>query len=75
MGSATCSRDCITPVATVAAKTAKKFMAFPFDIAREQYALAVQLGLFERSMLASAKFGRTLSALERATLGPWARSV
>ena len=54
MGSAIYSRDCITPVATVAAKTAKKFMALPFDIAREQYALAVQLGIFERSMLASA---------------------
>jgi hypothetical protein len=58
-----------------AAKTASNFLTLPFDIAREEYAHAVQVGLIERSMLASAKFGRTLSELERAMLGPWARSV
>ena len=75
MGSATYSRDCITPVVTTAAKAASNFMGLPFDMAREEYAHAVKLGLIERSMLASAKFGRTLCALERATLGPWARQV
>jgi hypothetical protein len=50
-------------------------MALPFDIARDQYANAVRAGLIERSMLASAQFGQTLNALERLTLGPWARSL
>ena len=50
-------------------------MALPFDVARAQYARAVQLGLVERSMLASRDFARTLGAIERLTLGPWARHV
>jgi hypothetical protein len=60
---------------TAAARTTINFMALPFDLAREKYADAVQAGLIERSMLASANFGRTLNALEKLTLGPWARSV
>lgn len=48
-------------------------MAIPFDMARDHYARAVRAGLIERSMLASARFARTLSALEQLTLGPWAR--
>jgi len=50
-------------------------MGLPFDIARAQYARAVQLGLIERSMLASRDFSRVLGSLERMTLGPWARHV
>lgn len=50
-------------------------MALPFDVARAQYARAVQLGLIERSMLASRDFARTLGAIERLALGPWARHV
>ena len=48
-------------------------MGLPFDIARAQYARAVQLGLVERSMLASRDFARTLGAFEQLALGPWAR--
>jgi len=50
-------------------------MGLPFDIARAQYARAVQLGLVERSMLASRDFSRTLGAIEQLALGPWARHV
>lgn len=50
-------------------------LGLPFDIARAQYARAVQLGLIERSMLGSRDFSRTLQALEQLTLGPWARHV
>jgi hypothetical protein len=49
------------------------WLAIPFDMACEHYVLAVRSGLIERSMLASARFSRTLTALERLTLGPWAR--
>ena len=48
-------------------------LGLPFDIARAQYARAVQLGLVERSMLASRDFARTLGAVEQLALGPWAR--
>lgn len=54
---------------------AMNVLGLPFDIARAQYARAVQLGLLERSMLASRDFSRTLSAIERLALGPWARHV
>ncbi|MDE2252917.1 MAG: hypothetical protein KGL42_01410 [Betaproteobacteria bacterium] len=47
----------------------------PFDAMREHYASAVRAGLIERSQIASASFERKLVALERATLGPWARRV
>jgi hypothetical protein len=57
------------------AKIQSDVMALPFDVARENYARAVRAGLIERSMLASAQFGRTLNALEKLMLGPWARSV
>ena len=50
-------------------------LGLPFDVARAQYARAVQLGLVERSMLASRDFTRALSAIERLALGPWARHV
>jgi len=46
-----------------------------FDLARAQYAVAVQAGLIERSLLASGAFERRLGLLERLTLGPWARRV
>lgn len=50
-------------------------LRLPFDVARAQYARAVQLGLVQRSMLASRDFARTLGALEKLALGPWARHV
>ena len=54
---------------------AMNVLGLPFDVARAQYACAVQLGLVERSMLASRNFTRALSAMERLALGPWARHV
>jgi hypothetical protein len=50
-------------------------LGLPFDMARAQYARAVQVGLIERSMLASRDFSRTVGAMEQLTLGPWARHV
>lgn len=47
----------------------------PFDVVRAQYARAVEVGLLERSMLASRDFSRALSAYEQLTLGLWARHV
>jgi len=49
--------------------------ALPFDMAREQYAKAVQAGLLRRSMLDWAKFEQHLHLLEQVTLGPLARRV
>lgn len=48
-------------------------LSLPFDLVRENYAMAVKVGLIERSMLASAKFGRTLTHMEAIALGPLAR--
>ncbi len=48
-------------------------LSLPFDLAREHYSKAVRAGLVEKSLIASARFERTLSALEICTLGPWAR--
>ena len=56
------------------ANGAKPLLRVPFDVMREQYASAVRAGLVERSLLASARFERMLGALERATLGSWART-
>jgi hypothetical protein len=52
-----------------------RFVAAAFDLARAQYAAAVQTGLIERSLLASSAFERRLGLLERLLLGPWARTV
>ncbi len=54
---------------------AKTLLRVPFDAMREHYASAVRAGLIECSQIASANFERKLAALERATLGPWARRV
>lgn len=54
---------------------AMNVFGLPFDVARAQYARAVEVGLLERSMLASRDFSRALSAYEQLTLGPWARHV
>jgi len=56
-------------------RTLSLVQGMPFDMAREQYAKAVQLGLIQRSMLAWAKFERQIDLAEKMTLGPWARRV
>jgi hypothetical protein len=55
------------------ARVSSEVLALPFDMAREQYAKSVRAGLVERSMIASARFERALSALELYTLGFMAR--
>ena len=57
------------------AKASMQLFGLPFDMARHQYAYAQQVGLIAPSMLAGAKFGRAVGALETLTLGPWARQV
>jgi hypothetical protein len=54
---------------------AMEVLGLPFDVARAQYARAVQVGLIERSMLASRDFSRSVGVMEKLTLGPWARHV
>lgn len=61
--------------ATDFGRTMSLVQGMPFDLAREQYAKAVQMGLIQRSMLAWAKFERQIDLLEKMTLGPWARRV
>jgi hypothetical protein len=56
-------------------RTLLLLLRLPFDLAREQYANAVRLGLIKRSLLAWAKFEQTLGSLENLALGPWARRV
>ncbi len=56
-------------------RTAALIQGLPFDMAREQYAKAVQFGLIERSLLGWAKFERQIDSLEKMMLGPWARKV
>ena len=55
--------------------TSGRFLALPFDAMRAQYAVAVNAGLVERSMIASGRFERRLAKLERFVLGPFARRV
>lgn len=62
------------PLVTVAKNNLQAAACFPFDLARENYAKAVRVGLVEQSMIASAKFGKTLHTLEAMSLGPLARS-
>jgi hypothetical protein len=62
-------------VATAAPRTSQLVRGLPFDTARETYAKVIRVGLIKDSMLAQAKFARSLGALEKLTLGPWARRV
>lgn len=66
------TQDCPAALAELA-RVGSDFLALPFDMAREQYAKSVRAGLIERSMLASARFEQTLSAMEQFSLGYLAR--
>ncbi len=68
-------KDSLTRAKEDFARTTRMVQSLPFDMAREQYGMAVQLGLLERSLLAWSKFERQLDMLEKITLGPWARRV
>ncbi len=54
---------------------AQDLMSLPFDTARAQYANAVRAGLVARSLLASARFERSVDALEKLSYGLFARRV
>ena len=58
-----------------ATKATMDVLALPFDAMRFAYARAVNAGRLPRSMLANRDFERSLGALERLTLGLWARRV
>lgn len=73
--SAVCLPPSLATSASVMGQTTTLLLGLPFDLVRHQYAHAVRAGLIERSMLAWATFERTVSALEKLTLGPWARRV
>lgn len=62
-------------VLTSLGRTTTLLLALPFDLARANYARAVQLGLIEQSLRQSARFEQDLGTLERLFLGPWARRV
>lgn len=64
----------LAPSLVEMARLSSDCLALPFDMAREQYAKSVRAGLVERSLIASARFERTLSALEQLTLGFMART-
>jgi hypothetical protein len=61
--------------ASAVAQVGLDILRLPFDSVRAQYARGVQVGLIERSILASRDFECALGALERLTLGPLARHV
>ena len=65
----------VTPMLGAPGKTTSLMLAWPFDIAHIMYAMAVRIGLLKDSMLTSARFSRDISALEKMSLGPWARRV
>jgi hypothetical protein len=67
------SRSDMTPALAEMARLGSDYLALPFDMAREQYAKSVRAGLVERSLIASARFERALSAMEYLTLGFMAR--
>jgi hypothetical protein len=68
-------KDSLTRAREDFQRTTRMVQRLPFDMARDQYGLAVQLGVFKRSLLAWAKFERQLDFAEKALLGPWARRV
>jgi hypothetical protein len=67
------SQSVLAPSMAEMARLSSDCLALPFDMAREQYAKSVRAGLIERSLIASARFERTLNALEQLTLGFMAR--
>lgn len=75
MKSALETAQSVTKTASAVVRTSTLVLGVPFDLAREQYAHAVRVGLIERSMLGWAKFDRTVSRLEKLVLGPRARQV
>jgi hypothetical protein len=63
----------IHPVSPPAQQAGSALLGLPFDAVRMHYAACVQAGLVRRSMLEARDFEHALAAMERLTLGPWAR--
>ena len=63
----------VTATVSAALQVGVGALRLPFDAARAQYAKCVQVGLIERSMLASRDFECALGALEKLSLGLLAR--
>ena len=61
------------PVSSSLLNVTSAWLGLPFDMARHQYAKAVQAGFIPRSMLHSARFNRSLKTTEQLVLGPFAR--
>ena len=73
MATAMDAHSFMAPAMLEMARLGSDCLALPFDMAREQYAKSVRAGLVERSLIASARFERTLSAMEGLALGVMAR--
>jgi len=69
------STSTLTDTRNAFCHTASLIFGLPFDLARSNYAKAVRFGFIENSLLKSARFERELAAVERQTLGLWARHV
>ena len=65
----------VTATVSAALQVGVGALRLPFDAARAQYAKGVQVGLIERSMLASRDFECALGTLEKLSLGLLARRV
>jgi hypothetical protein len=63
----------INPLSPPALQPGMALLGLPFDAVRLHYAACVQAGLVRRSMLEARDFEKALTAMERLTLGPWAR--
>jgi hypothetical protein len=50
-------------------------VAMPFEVARAEYAKAVQCGFLPQSLRASSRYAQSLDALEKIALGPLARRL
>lgn len=67
--------DSATALTQATEDAASALLAMPFEMAREQYAKAVQWGWLPQSLLAAQRYSLGVDAIERLTLGPWARRV
>jgi hypothetical protein len=65
----------VNALAQATEDAASALLAMPFEMAREQYAKAVQWGWLPQSLLASQRYSLGVDAIERFTLGPLARRV
>ena len=63
------------PLARAMTDPVRSAMTLPFEVARQQYSLAVKAGWQPNSMLAYRQHFNSLDQFEKATLGAFARQV